>query len=80
MGEGSGHIVRGLGVCLEHLERKEKEGCMCLTDIGKGTLSLFQLHSVGNRELWKAFEESKACFRRSKINGKKLVISTGKYH
>lgn len=35
---------------------------MCDRDIGKGTLSLFQLHSVGNRELWKAFEESKACF------------------
>ena len=32
VGEGSGHIVRGLGVCLEHLERKEKGGCMCVTE------------------------------------------------
>ena len=33
VGEGSGHIVRGLGVYLEHLERKEKGGCMCVTEI-----------------------------------------------
>lgn len=33
MGEGSGHIVRELGVRLEHLERKEKGGCMYGTEI-----------------------------------------------
>ena len=48
MGEGSGHIVRGLGVCLEHL--KEIKGRVYVSDrYRKGNTELISAAFCGQQ-------------------------------